>query len=528
MKIVRPINTDTAATFTRASTATYYNNLGILASAAINVARLNYVPNDLTVPPAYLVEKTATNSLLYSAQLDNAAWVVAGATVTANTVTSPDNTTTADTLTGSGGLSQRSIYQTNAASVTGKTFSIYVKAGTNNFIQLSFGTATSLYANFNLQTRQVGNVSSEVTANIVAINNGWYRCSLTTPSQVAGNVYVSLVTSLTAACCEPNTLTTTVYLWGAQSETGAFTTSYIPTTTTGVTRSADSYSAGVFSNVPLDATAIYAAGTTYAAGNRVRIETTTVHKIYESLVAANVGNDPLTSPTKWVFVYATNQFQMFDGSNSSQTTNAEVIAVMVSMTSLVDTIGTLNISASKIRIVQNTVDGVSFDKTVNLTSTRGITDWYKWFWEPIVRSTDALIENLPKYNNSSVAITIYNPANTTKCGTCVLGFQTEIGTTQYSAKVGILDYSIKTKDAYGNYNMVPRAFSKINDFIVHVESNYVDQLQALLASYRSVPILYIGSNAYGSTMIFGYYKDFSIDIAYFSVSICTIKIEGLT
>ena len=55
----------------------------------------------------------------------------------------------------------------------------------------------------------------------------------------------------------------------------------------------------------------------------------------------------------------------------------------------------------------------------------------------------------------------------------------------------------------------------------------VDRLQNILAGYRATPILYIGTDEFGSTAILGFYKDFSIAISYFAYSVCTIEIEGL-
>jgi len=97
-----------------------------------------------------------------------------------------------------------------------------------------------------------------------------------------------------------------------------------------------------------------------------------------------------------------------------------------------------------------------------------------------------------------------------------------------SAKVGIQDYSIKQRDTFGNYTILQRAFNKKADFTVYIENSAVDSVVNLLSDYRATPTVYVGSSSFGSTIIYGFYKDFSVDIAYPTKSVCTISLEGLT
>ena len=54
------------------------------------------------------------------------------------------------------------------------------------------------------------------------------------------------------------------------------------------------------------------------------------------------------------------------------------------------------------------------------------------------------------------------------------------------------------------------------------------KLQDLLSLLAYNPCVWVGDERYSSTIIYGFYKDFDITIAYHLVSDCNLEIEGLT
>jgi len=267
----------------------------------------------------------------------------------------------------------------------------------------------------------------------------------------------------------------------------------------------------------------------YAAGEYAIVVAANVHKVYQSLQAANTGHPPATSSTWWLDSGATNRWKMFDALVGSQTSNADNIAVVFNALGRADSVALLNMSAGSVHITMtDAVDGVVYDQTISVISDSGIQDAYAYCFEPIIRKTDLAVTNLPPYSNASIAVTLADAGATVKCGECVVGLSRNVGDTQYGATVGIQDYSIKSADAFGNFTITQRAFAKRADFIVWVAGGSVDALQTFLASLRATPIVYVGIDTYGATIVYGFFKDFSIAIAYPTESICTIQIEGLT
>lgn len=272
--------------------------------------------------------------------------------------------------------------------------------------------------------------------------------------------------------------------------------------------------------------ATYSATATYAMGDRVICATT--HKAYESVIDGNVGQ-PLSDDTKWLLVGLTNRWAMFDGSIQAQTTNPDEIAVEVLVPGRVDTVALLNIAGSSARVTMTAeVDGLVFDETFSLVSMSGITDWYAWLFEPVERLGDLIVDELPPYAGATLNASISADDETVAIGEMVVGFSKRIGDTQWSPQLGITDFSVKTRDDFGNLTVVERAYLKLGTFNVNVKSAYVDQLEKLLAGYRATPILYIGDPDYSSTAVFGFFKSFNLVISGPDVSLCSLDIEGLT
>lgn len=202
-----------------------------------------------------LSEPAATNLQVYSQEFDNAAWTATNATVSANAVVAPDGTTTADTLTDDATSGTHRVYDAiTLATATPATFSVYAKAGTHNYLVITYVTTVdNVFAQvFDLSDGSVGQAFEGATtgtitdATITSLGNGWYRCTVT-GSVTGANGFFGLSF---APAKTGNTFSnsgyvaysgtgTTLHLWGAQAETGTVATSPIKTFASTVTRAAD-------------------------------------------------------------------------------------------------------------------------------------------------------------------------------------------------------------------------------------------------------------------------------------------------
>jgi hypothetical protein len=199
----------------------------------LNVPRLSYMYGSC---PALLLEPQRTNLALHSEQFDNAYWSKLGTTtptITANATTSPDGTTNADLLTGTGGVGQRLQRAITVATSTAYSVSIYVKANTATSAQLNiYDGATDRGGEITFSTGAVTTSGSGVSATSQNIGNGWFRFVINYTSFATTSINVQFGVSGS----------TSYYLWGSQFEQGAYSTTYIPTTTASATRIADSFS----------------------------------------------------------------------------------------------------------------------------------------------------------------------------------------------------------------------------------------------------------------------------------------------
>jgi hypothetical protein len=275
----------------------------------------------------------------------------------------------------------------------------------------------------------------------------------------------------------------------------------------------------------------YNAGTTYALAERAIYVAADTHWIIESLQNGNIGHTPTgeTADTWWLKVGETNRWKMFDQSVQSQTTNANSIEVEVIADGRADSVALLNLSCASVNVTMtDAIDGEVFNETFSLVSDSGITDWYSYFFEPIVRLSELVVSEMPPYANATIGVTITDTGSTAKCGVMVVGLSRDLGAAQYGLSLGLTDYSVKQQDDFGNYTVLERAYRLTSDMQVFVPNSLINQVRTVLASYRAIPSVYIGADEHDATIVYGFFKDFSIVISYPDYSILNLSLEGLT
>lgn len=274
--------------------------------------------------------------------------------------------------------------------------------------------------------------------------------------------------------------------------------------------------------------AAWSSATTYALADRVII-TTGQHKVYESLAASNINFAPATNPLKWVEISATNRWKVFDSSGGSKSSGTSPVSWAVA-TGRVDSVAVLEIeAANSVTVLCNSVsEGTVYNQTFVLTDSTIVGNWFEYFFSAIRKQTEVVATNMPLYQDMTITVTVTG-AGTVKAGNVIFGNRSELGATQYGARAGIIDYSKKEVDAYGRATLVKRTFSKRMDVTMLVENAIVDSVQYLLSDLRATPVLWVAAkDQYELLTVYGFYRDFSVDVAYTNNSICTLQVEGLT
>ena len=200
------------------------DNVSIKEVFQSDIPRLDYSDGSC---PSLLLETQRTNLVTHSSDFSDSSWFKLGlgtastAIVTTDYATSPEGLNNATRLQvdlngGTTSSDQSLIYDAFAVSSGDNTRSIYVKSNDGNTYDVYFGGTLSSY--------EIKQVTSE-----------WTRIDATRNFASSGTGYLSIGLRGGTGCSD----NADILIYGAQVEAGSYSTSYIPTEGSTVTRTAD-------------------------------------------------------------------------------------------------------------------------------------------------------------------------------------------------------------------------------------------------------------------------------------------------
>lgn len=236
-----PSNGNGDFTVTRATTATRINSAGLIETVGNNIPRLNY---SLGSCPNILLEPQRTNVVLHSADLSQSIWSKTNYSLSSTTPVQGINATRITknavgnaSFTSTGAINVVNSIGTYAAGT--KTLTYLIRKGNTDKVgflinNVLVGALTAVSCTFDFNTQIFANVSAGLTTSFESPSTNVYRISLTiVDTGTATNKAIWI-----APIDGSNSTVNGGYLDFAfvQWETGAYATSYIPTTSATVTR----------------------------------------------------------------------------------------------------------------------------------------------------------------------------------------------------------------------------------------------------------------------------------------------------
>jgi hypothetical protein len=236
-------------------------------------------------------------------------------------------------------------------------------------------------------------------------------------------------------------------------------------------------------------------------GKSARVILAATHRIYESAVDGNAGNDPAGSSGKWLDVGPTNRWAMFDQALGSATSAPGSIVVTITAAAI-GAIALLDVVGAAVR-----VETGGYDQTL-----------------PVGAGAITFLDLPPATTGATVTIT---GADIVSVGTLLAGKVVGLGITEASPTAGITDYSRKVVNDFGEVTVVPRAWAKKMDGKTLISTSAIDAVFGRLAAVRATPALWIGDEGLDCLTIYGFVRDFSLQVGE-TLSNLSLSIEGLS
>jgi hypothetical protein len=280
-------------------------------------------------------------------------------------------------------------------------------------------------------------------------------------------------------------------------------------------------------DLPQDDAADWAIGDTYPLSAQVVRD----HKIFVSVIADNVGIDPLLEDqslagVRWLLKGYINAFRFMDGVLSNRTVGTGSITLEVANLSKVDTLILFGLTGNSVTITGRTVGGAVLHQSTHVLNGRLVSDWLGWFTTPFEEfSEKVVLSGLPSGVSS---YTIELVGDELELGEVVMGRASKIGKCQVKGTDGAaVSHSTVEFNQYGILAAVRRPVRTEMTYSVATTAQHFSQVKPFMDRMSGDRVAAIGSFDRPSTVQFGILGVVKWDESHTSHYVYRFKIRGV-
>lgn len=255
-------------------------------------------------------------------------------------------------------------------------------------------------------------------------------------------------------------------------------------------------------------------------------------KLYKSLVANNLGNDPATSPTKWIEKSYTNRFRMFKWEHGHVSKGSSPMTVTIRPRGVVDAVMLGGLSAETVRVeVTNGIGGnVIFSRQQDLRSRQATTP-YEWFYLPWEYATLYSNFDIPPSLDPVITMTLTSLTGICEIERFAVGQSVFLGDEEWDAQAEDEVFSDIDYDERGTPTLLPVPGVPTAELELILPASQINRVNKFKRAANARVACWSGMqrlDAYRETFsIFGVYQRFPLIAANHKEARFSLKIMGV-
>ena len=272
------------------------------------------------------------------------------------------------------------------------------------------------------------------------------------------------------------------------------------------------------------------AGTSYTIGQQV-IRTTT-HRRYRCAIAGVNAGLPEDTPDRWQRLGPTNKWALFDQERNLPTVSLAPIVISIAPGERIDSVALLGLEAKTATVEMAVAGSVVYSRTKQ-QQARITKSWFEYFFNPFEYAPTLLLTDLPPYSGATITITVENGTLPARISGALLGNKIYLGRVLHNAISDSLNFSQVGRDAFGNSVLRPVRTVPVTRQTMVLEKGFVNTVRKARKDLDARAALWswlddrTEDGYFDAGLIYGIYKQFSIDLAHPEHAIVNIEAEEI-